>query len=90
MKQVKTPSGFNAEIYDEALNDMELFDCLKTMESGNDAEKLFAASEVAERLLGKDGKKALYDHIRDENGRVKTESFIYEIRDIFEGLKAKN
>lgn len=61
-----TKSGFEAELNDDALNDMELLDDLAAMQSNN----ILSMPRVVHRLLGADGTKKLYDHLRTEDGRV--------------------
>lgn len=67
MEQIKgkTKAGFAFSIDPEAMNDMEFLENLADVEE-NPAKlpKLITA------LLGKEQKRALYDHYRDENGRV--------------------
>ena len=66
----KTESGFEIELDDEAMNDVELVEAIVEMDT--DGTKLFY---VADRLLGKEGKKKLYDHLRDAKGRVPVVAF---------------
>ena len=62
-----TSGGFDFEIEEEALDDMELLDALVELENGS----LEAVSVIGERLLGKKQRRALYDCLRDpETGRV--------------------
>lgn len=77
----ETKSGFHYELEDDALEDMELLDALSEL-----GEASGAASRVVVRLLGKQQRKALYDHIRDENGKVRPAKVMEEISDIFEAL----
>lgn len=73
----KTKTGFEFEI-DRGVIDMELLDDLADMQD-NPA----LTGRVLTRLLGKDQKKALYDHIRDESGRVPIDKAAAELVDIF-------
>lgn len=73
----RTKSGFEFEI-DRGAIDMELLDELADMQD-NPA----LTGRVLARLLGKDQKRALYDHIRDENGRVPIGRAAAELVDIF-------
>ena len=77
----KTKTGFEFEI-DSAAIDMELLDDLSEMQ-----ENLAITGRVLNRLLGKEQKKALYDHIRDESGHVPIESASAELIDLFAGLE---
>lgn len=77
----KTKTGFEFEI-DSAVIDMELLDDLSEMQ-----ENPAITGRVLNRLLGKEQKKALYDHIRDESGHVPIESAAAELIDLFAGLE---
>lgn len=73
----RTKTGFDFEI-DRGAVDMELLDELADMQD-NPAK----TGRVLQRLLGPEQKRALYDHIRDENGRVPIDSAAAELVDIF-------
>jgi hypothetical protein len=77
----RTKSGFEFEI-DRSVIDMELLDELADMQ-----ENPALTGRVLARLLGKDQKRALYDHIRDENGRVPTDKAAAELVDIFKAFE---
>ena len=81
---VTTKSGFTAEIDKEALDDIELLDDLERMDRGD----YLAVSSVLRRLLGEKQKKALYDHVRGEDGRVSVTAVADEIVEIFGILSA--
>ena len=66
MITAKTESGFSIELEDDALEDQELFDAISGMQDGN----VFSMSRLTLRLLGKEGRKKLYDHLRTPDGRV--------------------
>lgn len=88
MINVKTQSGFEIAVDDEAMNSMELVDTLVEVD-GND---LLAVSKLGEMLLGKDGKKKLYDHLRNNKGIVPVDLFMQELNEIMGALgdSAKN
>ena len=77
----KTESGFEIELDDEAMNDVELVEAIVEM----DSTKLFY---VADRLLGKEGKKKLYDHLRDAKGRVPVVAFGAAIGELIRSFSA--
>ena len=78
----KTESGFEIELDDEAMNDVELVEAIVEMDT--DGTKLFY---VADRLLGKEGKK-LYDHLRDAKGRVPVVAFGAAIGELIRSFSA--
>lgn len=62
----KLKNGFKWDVDVKVLNDMELIDAVAEAESENPAK----ISVVIKKLLGEKQRKALYDHIRDEDGIV--------------------
>ena len=60
MITAKTNDGFEIELSEDALDDAELLDALGGMQDGN----VFDMSHLTLRLLGKEGRKKLYDHLR--------------------------
>lgn len=87
MKKVKLTNGFEVEISENAMDNMELIDALAEMSDENPLE----VSKVCSMVLG-DSKKALYDHLRTEDGRVPVTEVSKSIKEIFEsfGEKGKN
>lgn len=79
--QITTATGFTCEIDDDALNDMELLEGLIGMDNGDANMMPF----VMDRLLG-ENKKALYDHVRTEAGRVPVDKVTAELAEIFKVL----
>lgn len=65
MRKGKTESGFKFVIDETDLDDMEFIELLA--DAQEDALKF---PKVVERLLGKEQKAKLYDHVRTESGRV--------------------
>ena len=64
MITAKTNDGFEIELSEDALDDAELLDALGGMQDGN----VFDMSRLTLRLLGKEGRKKLYDHLRTPGG----------------------
>lgn len=79
--KITTASGFECEIEDEALNDMELLEALIGLDQGESNKMPF----VLNRLLG-ENKKAMYDHVRTETGRVPVDKVSAELAEIFKVL----
>ncbi len=85
VKHIVTKTGFELDIEDSCLDDMELFDAVVDLQVGN----MMAVPTVVSKICGS-SKKALYDHCRLEDGRVPTKAVADEIGAIFEALNAKN
>ena len=78
-----TSKGFQWSIDEDALDDMELLDALNDVDNG----KLEAVSGVCLHLLGKQQREALYEHLRDANGRVRMSAVSEELASILTGLR---
>ncbi len=85
MRTVTTKSGFTAELDESRMNDMELFDALIALDAGD----MRALPLVVGKIMG-ENKKALYDHLRAENGIVPIDRVTDEMREIVLALGGKN
>ena len=87
MKKVRLTNGFEVEISENAMDNMELVDALAEMSDENPLE----VSKVCSMVLG-ENKKALYDYLRTEDGRVPVAEISKSIKEIFEsfGESGKN
>lgn len=81
MKHIKTKSGFEIDLDESVLDNMELVDALAEA-SEND----IFVSKIINILLGKDGKKRLYEHLRNKKGVVPASKVAEEIDEIFKAL----
>ena len=77
---MRTSSGFEIDIDPSRFDNAELLDALSDMNAGD----ALAVSRVLTFILGKEDKKRLYDHLREEDGRVPLEKLNREIQDILE------
>ena len=84
MITAKTESGFSIELEESALDNMEVLDALSDLDEGNP----LAMSRLVVKLLGKDGKKRLYDHLRTEDGRVPASAVERAIMELFQSINA--
>lgn len=85
IKHIKTSTGFEADIDDSCIDDMELFDAVAELQGGD-----AMAIPVIISKVGGAHKKALYDHCRLPDGRVPVQAVSTEIGEIFVALNAKN
>ena len=74
----KTSMGFEFDIEDERLDDMELVDIMAEID-----ENPLLMPKLCKMLLGEEQKKRLYDHLRSEDGRVPIEATTNAIQEIF-------
>ena len=77
----ETKSGFKFSVDAEAVKDMEFLELVGEAETN--PTKL---GKMYECLLGKDQKKKLYDHVRNNNGRVPIDLIKAESDDIFDAI----
>lgn len=78
-----TSTGFNYAVDPDAVLDMEFLDLVGEAES-NPAK----LGKMFECLLGKTQKKALYDHVRTEAGRVLIDDVKKEVDEIFDAINS--
>lgn len=82
MMIIKTSTGFEWDVDDAHKDDQELVDlCLEIDESPQRYPKLLT------HILGADGRKALYEHVRGEDGIVKASMVLKEMEDIIHAMK---
>ena len=74
----KTSTGFEFDIEDERLDDMELVDIMAEID-----ENPLLMPKLCKMLLGDEQKKRLYAHLRSEDGRVPIEATTNAIQEIF-------
>ena len=74
----KTSTGFEFDIEDERLDDMELVNIMAEID-----ENPLLMPKLCKMLLGEEQKKRLYDHLRSEDGRVPIEATTNAIQEIF-------
>lgn len=77
-----TKTGFEFELLPDALDDWELVEDIG--EISGDSPDMAKAVSVFERLIGKNQYKALKEHVRDENGKVRVSAILAELENIFE------
>ena len=78
MYKGRTSTGFEVEVSDTAMDNMELIEVMAEVE---DNPLLF--TKVVNMLLGKEQKKALYDHLRREDGTVPVKAVSETVTEIF-------
>lgn len=82
----KTSTGFCYEIDEEKIDDMEFVEALA--EANDDVLKIPNAIKT---MLGAEQKKKLYEHLRDESGKVPLTAVIKTLYEMMEtDVKTKN
>lgn len=78
----KTKAGFAYKIKYNNLNNMELLDVFAEID-----ENPLAVAKAINMLLGKEGKKALYDFVRLKDGTVPADLVTENLMEIFSSIK---
>lgn len=81
-KKKKTSTGFVYTINENALNNFELLELFAEVDKNP-----LLLPKVLTMILGKDGKQALYDHVRLEDGTVPADKISNELLEIINGSK---
>lgn len=81
-----TKSGFKFCINKDVWDDMELLEELEEIAKGN----ILVLPKVCERTLGKAQKENLYNHVRDEAGKVSANTVCDTLNEIMLLANAKN
>lgn len=77
MMKGTTKTGFEYEFDETIFDDIEFVELLAEADSNG-----MLIPKFTERMLGKEQKKRLYDHVRDENGRASLTRVKEEILDM--------
>ena len=70
MIEGKTKTGFKFKIDEMVADDMELLDALIDADGGDPIKQMKGLNMILTKFLGEEQKKALYDHLRTEDGRI--------------------
>lgn len=81
MKTIKLDSGLELIIQESVMNNMELLDDLVDLDAGNG----YAISRIVGRILDKNEKKKLYDHLRVD-GVTPVDKVVESLKEIFDKL----
>lgn len=84
MIDIETKSGFKCEIEEDIFDDAEFVDFL----SSDDART--SLGKIAIHLLGEDGKVKLYNHLRDDTGKVRFSRVEAELIEIMNEASRKS
>ena len=81
----KTTTGFEFDVDPDAIRDMEFIELAAQVE-----ENGLLLPKMIERVIGKEQKQALYDHVRNSDGRVLIDKVNDEIKEIFDSLNTNS
>ena len=87
MVKGKTTTGFEFVTDEAVFNDMEVVDAIADMQTGDESAVMVATSVLITKLLGAEQKKALYNHLRNDEGRVPIDAVSNAIVEIMTSCK---
>lgn len=85
MSHVILPCGFEGDIDENAINDMEFLDALTELQEGDPT----ALSKMCSLLFTKAEKKRFYDACRNEDGRAEPEKVSEQVTELLKQLNNK-
>lgn len=80
--KITTTSGFEIELNDNTMQNQELLDALVALNDGDGTEFV----HIIPMVLGKEGRKKLYAHLRLPDGRVPPDAVDRELGEIMNAL----
>ena len=83
MIKITMGDGFKIELDENVFDDFELVELYAKV-----AKNPIWIGDLAEKLLGAEQKKALIEHLRDENGKVHTTAVMNALKEIEEAIPA--
>ena len=86
MVKGKTSTGFEYEVDKDQMTNVEFLEQFADVQAGNS----LGVFKLVETTLGKDQKKKLYDHCRNEKGMVPINRLNEEVAEIFAALAEAN
>ena len=84
MKEMTIADGFQCHVDETLLDDMELFEDIIAL----DKSDMTVLPTIITKLLGSEQKKALYEHLRGDNGRIAIAAVAAAVKDIFTNFSA--
>ena len=83
MINITMEDGFKGSLDEEIFDDFDLVELF-----AKTAKNPMWIGDLAEKLLGAEQKKALVEHLRDENGKVRTSSMMQALKEIEDAIPA--
>lgn len=83
MIKITMGDGFKIELDENVFDDFELVELYAKV-----AKNPIWIGDLAEKLLGAEQKRALIEHLRDENGKVHTTAVMNALKEIEEAIPA--
>lgn len=83
MIKITMVDGFKIQLDENVFDDFELVELYAKV-----AKNPIWIGDLAEKLLGAEQKKALIEHLRDENGKVHTTAVMNALKEIEEAIPA--
>lgn len=84
LREVKTSSGLSVEYDPSAWDDMEVLDLIADLQGDDSGAAMLAVPRLLGKLFSPEQKKAIYDHVRGEDGRVPPKRVAEELIEIIQ------
>ena len=85
MKTIKTSSGFEAEVNENAVDDLAFLDLIVALDEGDPR----ALRGMISTLLSEEDGKRLMEHVRTKDGRTPVSALNAELTDIIKAIGKK-
>jgi hypothetical protein len=79
-----TASGFEFSYDEHIMDDFEILDAITDIIGDEPSRQLIGISVFFTKVLGTEGRKRLYDHVRTDDGRVPIEAVKSEVMEILQ------
>lgn len=79
----RTSSGFEFHLNENTMDDYELLEALCEIDNGDYSKTTL----MVEKLLGKEQKNDLKEHVRNKEGKVLSSLILAEVMEIFKACK---
>jgi hypothetical protein len=83
MINITMGDGFKIHLDENVFDDFELVELFAKV-----AKNPIWIGDLAEKMLGPEQKKALMEHLRDENGKVRTSAMMQALKEIEDAIPA--
>lgn len=84
---VKTSSGYECTPNEKIGNDWRFIEALEDCDSDSTVKQITGIKKMLHLMLSEEDIKALYDHVREEDGTIPTDKIMKEVTEVFEEMR---
>lgn len=91
MNKVTTKTGFEFQVESDAMDDLEVFEAIRNANNPDISamDRTAAVFEAFRHIVGEEQDKALREHLKATNGKLRTSEYKAEIEDFFANFNKK-